>query len=83
MKNPIDCETANERLSEFLDAEVPEEILEAIREHLKLCPDCKVRFDKAQRTITLYQVTAGGKEMPVFATVKLTEAMQRAYAKQG
>lgn len=56
------CKTYFEKLSEFIDRELPEADCEAIEEHLKNCECCSACLDTLKKTIEL---CASMKDKPV------------------
>jgi len=78
----IDCDSVLEQLSDYIDADAREELCQAIQDHLKHCPDCRVYVDEVKKTIVLYQMGKNGSrtEVPLRATAALDRALKMEYA---
>ncbi len=53
-----------QRISEYLDGELEDEVCREIDEHLRQCPECMEYVDSLRKTIQLCKGTAM-EEMPV------------------
>jgi mycothiol system anti-sigma-R factor len=58
-----DCKKYFERISEYLDGELDNEICHEIENHLKECPECRECLDSLKKTIQLCK-EAGKEAMP-------------------
>ncbi len=58
-----DCKKYFERISEYLDGELDDEICREIEAHLKECPECRECLDSLKRTIELCK-EAGKETIP-------------------
>ena len=74
----MDCNEVYERLSEYLDKDVREELAQAIEEHRGRCPDCRVLIDTTRMTIVLYQADSR-MSTPVAISQRLRVALSMAY----
>jgi predicted anti-sigma-YlaC factor YlaD len=74
----VDCNEVYERLSEYLDRDVREELVRAIDEHRSRCPDCRVLIDTTRMTIVLYQADSH-IATPVALPQRLRQALSLAY----
>jgi len=52
-----DCMKYAERISEFLDGELDEEIFAEIRSHLEVCPECRHCVESLRKTTDLLKRT--------------------------
>jgi len=48
-----DCKKYFERISEYLDGELDDEVCHELEAHLKECPDCRECLDSLKKTIQL------------------------------
>lgn len=48
-----DCKKYFERISEYLDGELDDDICHEIEAHLEECPDCRACLDSLKKTIQL------------------------------
>ena len=74
----VDCGDVREKLSEFIDDDLLDDVCRAINEHLTNCKDCKVSVDTLKKTIVLYQADRETKT-PVAVNLRLQEALAREY----
>ena len=74
----LDCGDVREKLSEFIDDDLLDDVCRAIEEHLSSCKDCQVRVDTLRKTIVLYQADRETKT-PVAVNARLQEALTREY----
>jgi anti-sigma factor (TIGR02949 family) len=58
-----DCKKYFERISEYLDGELDNEICDEIETHLKECPECRECLDSLKKTIQLCK-EAGKEAIP-------------------
>lgn len=49
------CREVLEQVSDYLDAEAAQELVERIEEHFGHCPNCRVYVDTVKKTISLYR----------------------------
>lgn len=74
----MDCNEVYERLSEYLDKDVREELARAIDDHRGHCPDCRVLIDTTRMTVVLYQADRH-VSTPVAISQRLKQALSTAY----
>ena len=74
----MDCNEVYERLSEYLDTDVRDELARAIEEHRGHCTDCRVLIDTTRMTIVLYQADSA-MSTPVSISQRLKLALSVAY----
>lgn len=74
----MDCNEVYEKLSEYLDKEVREELIRAIEDHRGRCPDCRVLIDTTRMTVVLYQADSH-MSTPVAISQRLRQALTVAY----
>jgi hypothetical protein len=73
-----------EKLGDYLDQEMLQELCDQLEDHLKHCRDCTVEVDSIKKTIKLYQHDSGRSvELPVRVTQRLEEALAQEYRKGG
>ena len=82
----FDCNSVLEQLPEYLDLdpEDRDELCQAITEHLKHCPDCRVYVDTVRKTIVIAAAIdkdGASMEVPVRVTAKLQQALAREYGR--
>ena len=66
-----DCKEYFEKISEYLDKELDDDILyEKIEHHLRECPACRDCFDSLRKTIDLCR-RASRTKMPAEAKIRL------------
>ena len=51
----MECQELVSYLSDFIDNNLDEELMQAAREHLATCQNCHVVLDSTQKTIVLYR----------------------------
>lgn len=54
-----DCKAYFQRISEYLDGELDDDICNRIDTHLSQCPECRECLDSLRRTIELCKRAAG------------------------
>ena len=70
-----DCKEYFEKISEYLDKELDDEILnEKIAHHLRECPACRDCFDSLRKTIDLCR-RASRTKMPADAKIRLKNVL--------
>jgi predicted anti-sigma-YlaC factor YlaD len=74
----VDCNEVYERLSEYLDTDVREELARAIEDHRGHCTDCRVLIDTTRMTVLLYQRDSH-VSTPVTISERLRAALSVAY----
>ncbi len=75
----MDCTEVMEQLSEYLDADVRDELRKAVDGHLRACHDCSYYVDTVRKTVVLYQADVR-IEVPMKATARLHAALAAEYA---
>jgi len=80
----VECEEVRDKLGDYLDKEMLDELCNELEGHLKRCRDCTVEVDTIRKTVTLYQAESGRVlEVPVRVTQHLEEVLAREYEKSG
>jgi predicted anti-sigma-YlaC factor YlaD len=74
----VDCSEVLELMGDYLDADLREELRQAIDQHLHGCRDCQVEVDAVQKTVTLYQHERH-IATPLVVSARLQESLARAY----
>lgn len=69
------CDELFEALKDYLDGDAKQEVCDAIEEHMRECPDCRVHVNTLKGTIELYK-SAGSKEMPQEAKERLYRVLR-------
>ena len=59
-----DCLKCFQRISEYLDGELADDVCHEIDEHLRQCPECRGYVDSLKKTIQLCKGMAT-EEMPI------------------
>ncbi|MBI4364521.1 MAG: zf-HC2 domain-containing protein [Candidatus Latescibacteria bacterium] len=49
------CKEVLDALSDYLDADMKEEVVTEMRRHIGVCSDCRAEFDTLSMTIKLYK----------------------------
>lgn len=60
----MECHEVIRYLSDYIDNNLDEELMEAAREHLATCRNCHVVLDSTQQTILLYRERGKKLQMP-------------------
>ena len=76
----MDCQEVREKVSEFVDNDLVDEVCLEITRHLAGCQDCTVDVDTVRKTITLYKMV-GAVQVPVRVIARLEQAMVREYGR--
>ena len=76
----MDCQEVREKVSEFVDNDLVDEVCFEITQHLLGCPDCTVDVDTVRKTITLYRMV-GEVQVPVRVIAGLEQVMAREYGR--
>ena len=48
------CDKITECLSDYIDGELPEELVAQLEEHIQSCDNCRIVLDTTRKTISLY-----------------------------
>jgi predicted anti-sigma-YlaC factor YlaD len=75
----VDCTEVMELLSEYLDADVRDELRKAVDQHLHTCSDCSYYVDTVRKTVVLYRADQR-IEVPMKAATRLQAALAAEYA---
>jgi predicted anti-sigma-YlaC factor YlaD len=51
----MNCDEVTHYLSNYIDHELDENLVEQVREHLSECPNCSAVLDSTQRLILMYR----------------------------
>jgi anti-sigma factor RsiW len=70
-----ECKKDFERLSEYLDGELDEEVCREIEQHLRHCPECRECVDTMKKTIQLCKAVAT-EEIPADARERLRSMLR-------
>jgi len=80
----VDCTEVRDKLGDYLDKEMLDELCLELEGHLKRCRDCTVEVDTIKKTIVLYQAESGRSfEVPTRVTQRLEEALAKEYERVG
>jgi len=80
----VDCNEVRDKLGDYLDKEMLDQLCHELEGHLKRCRDCTVEVDTIKKTIVLYQAESGRSfEVPIRVTQRLEEVLAKEYVKSG
>ncbi len=77
-----DCREYFERVSEYLDGELDEELCRRIRKHLDQCPECMDCIESLRKTVRLCR-QAGRDRIPAETRARLSKALRVCLERQG
>jgi len=66
-----DCEKLVECLSDYIDGELPPELVEKLEAHIQGCNNCRIVVDTTKKTISLYHQVADEQHAPDAVVEKL------------
>jgi predicted anti-sigma-YlaC factor YlaD len=73
----LTCKEVLESLSDYLDADMKEDIITEMKRHIGACSDCRAEFDTLTMTIKLYKHEHGeGRVMPVGCHDRLVKVLE-------
>ncbi len=73
----LTCKEVLESLSDYLDADMKEDIIQEMKKHIGSCSDCRAEFDTLTMTLKLYKHEAGeAKAMPVGCHDRLVKVLE-------
>jgi predicted anti-sigma-YlaC factor YlaD len=73
----LTCKEVLESLSDYLDADMKEDIIHEMKRHIGSCSDCRAEFDTLTMTLKLYKHEAGeAKVMPVGCHDRLVKVLE-------
>lgn len=73
----LTCKEVLESLSDYLDADLKEDILQQMKTHIGSCSDCRAEFDTLTMTLKLYKHEQGTpKAMPVGCHDRLVKVLE-------
>jgi len=75
----LTCKEVLDSLSEYLDADMKEDIVNEMKRHIGSCSDCRAEFDTLTMTIKLYKHEhnqAGPQVMPVGCHDRLVKVLE-------
>ncbi len=75
----LTCEDLLTYLSDYLDGDLEQELVEAARQHLATCQNCRVVLDSTQRTILLYREQGLAQTIPTERKSALFDRIQAAF----
>lgn len=70
-----ECRKDFERLSEYLDGELDDEVCHEIEHHFRHCPECRECVDTMKKTIQLCKAVAS-EEIPADARARLRSMLR-------
>jgi len=62
--NKTCCDQLVECLSEYIDGDLPPELVAQLEEHMSNCTDCRIVVDTTKKTISLYQQMTEDQHIP-------------------
>jgi len=73
----LTCKEVLDSLSDYLDADMKEEIVNEMKRHIGSCSDCRAEFDTLTMTLKLYKhENANPKVMPVGCHDRLVKVLE-------
>jgi predicted anti-sigma-YlaC factor YlaD len=74
----LTCKEVLDSLSDYLDADLKEEIITEMKRHIGSCSDCRAEFDTLTMTLKLYkhEGSADPKPMPVGCHDRLVKVLE-------
>jgi predicted anti-sigma-YlaC factor YlaD len=73
----LTCKEVLDSLSDYLDADMKEDLIGEMRRHIGSCSDCRAEFDSLTMTIKLYKHEHGlPKVMPVGCHDRLVKVLE-------
>lgn len=83
MPREMTCEELLQYLSDYIDQDLDEELMNSARRHLATCQNCKVVLDTTQKTIFLFREQSQ-QTIPMEKREKLFERLEQVFlAKKG
>jgi hypothetical protein len=78
----MNCEELISYLSDYIDQNLDEDIMEAAREHLRTCKNCYIVLDSTQKTIMLYRLQKAELRIPGQRQQKLFDEITAAFSRR-
>ncbi len=75
-----DCKKDYERLSEYLDGELDDDLCREIEQHFRQCPECRECVDSMRKTIQLCKEVAK-EEIPEDARERLRSMLRECFSR--
>jgi predicted anti-sigma-YlaC factor YlaD len=73
----LTCKEVLDSLSDYLDADMKEDIVAEMKKHIGSCSDCRAEFDTLTMTLKLYKHEQGKtREMPVGCHDRLVKVLE-------
>ncbi len=74
----LTCKEVLDSLSDYLDADMKEDIVNEMKRHIGSCSDCRAEFDSLTMTLKLYkhESAAQPKAMPVGCHDRLVKVLE-------
>ncbi len=74
----MECNQLVQYLSDYIDQNLEEDLVEAAQEHLATCENCRVVLDTTQKTIFLYR-DQGKRTIPAERRQRLFDQLQQTF----
>jgi predicted anti-sigma-YlaC factor YlaD len=74
----MECNELVQYLSDYIDQNLEEDLVEAAKEHLATCENCRVVLDTTQKTIFLYR-EQGKRTIPAERRQRLFDQLQQTF----
>jgi len=74
----MECNELVQYLSDYIDQNLEEDLVEAAQEHLATCENCRVVLDTTQKTIFLYR-DQGKRTIPAERRQRLFDQLQQTF----
>lgn len=81
MERNLTCDELLTYLSDYIDRDLSEPLMEAAQRHLSTCQNCRVVLDTTQRTISLYRAQ-GQRTIPARRRQSLFDQLQSAFMRK-
>ena len=73
----LDCDGALRQLWDYLDQELTDENMVAVRKHLRLCADCFPHAELGERFLAAIRQTRELRPMPASVRMRVTELLHK------
>jgi len=76
----MECNELVQYLSDYIDQNLEDDLIQAAKDHLSSCHNCRVVLDTTQRTIFLYR-EQGKRTIPADRRQRLFDQLQETFLK--
>jgi predicted anti-sigma-YlaC factor YlaD len=72
----LTCKEVLDSLSDYIDADMKEELIHEMKRHIGSCSDCRAEFDTLTMTLKLYKHESTPSVMPVGCHDRLVKVLE-------